>query len=133
MNALTSVLPKPPLLGLSKLIGNTPLVRVTHKFKEKANSIYAKYEVNNLIGRIKYRMVYCIIQESYKDGIFVAPDQSKVYVSNIVDTELYSINLSNSTQIGSRLSVTNAKPHNLLVNIEGDKLFVTHYGPTANP
>ncbi len=75
-----------------------------------------------------------ITNEAYTGahGIFSAPDDGNIYVANIVDAQLYSINASTSMPNTTALDVVDAKPHNLTVNENGDKLFVTHSGPTAN-
>ncbi len=65
-------------------------------------------------------------------GIFGAPNQSTVFVANIEDGQLYSIDASTINQNGTALNTTLPKPHNLVVNESGDKMFVTHSGATAN-
>lgn len=65
-------------------------------------------------------------------GIFGAPDGNYVYVADIVDKQLYTIDPSTDATVGSPLTTTDDKPHNLAVNEGNDKLFVTHSGATAN-
>ncbi len=64
-----------PFICLNKLIGNTPMVKITYKHKGEIRCVYAKYEVNNLTGSIKDRMAYYIIRESYKDGSLKPGDE----------------------------------------------------------
>ena len=74
-----------------------------------------------------------IANESYAGahGIFGAPDDSNIYVANIVDAQLYSINASTHVANTPALDVTDSKPHNLTVNANGDKLFVSHSRPNG--
>ena len=53
---------------LDKLIGNTPMIKIVAKYKEKIINVYAKLEYYNYTGSIKDRLAYYIINESYKDG-----------------------------------------------------------------
>lgn len=54
---------------MESLIGNTPLVKINYKYKDKINSIYAKLEYYNLTGSIKDRIVYYIINKNIENGI----------------------------------------------------------------
>ncbi|MDR3047219.1 MAG: PLP-dependent cysteine synthase family protein [Bacteroidales bacterium] len=60
------------LLGLKKLIGNTPLLQIDYKYKGTPRIIYAKAEYYNLTGSIKDRIAYHIMLESYKSGTLTA-------------------------------------------------------------
>lgn len=53
---------------MDKLIGNTPLIKIKYKYKNKIKEIYTKLEYYNLTGSIKDRMAYYIIKEAYKRG-----------------------------------------------------------------
>jgi cysteine synthase len=64
MNAVTGNL----LDGLSRLIANTPMVKVDYTFKGRKRCIFAKAENFNMTGSIKDRMAFHIIQESYRSG-----------------------------------------------------------------
>lgn len=55
-------------MNLEKLIGNTPMIKMTIKYQEKIIYVYAKLEYYNYTGSIKDRIAYYIIKESYKDG-----------------------------------------------------------------
>jgi len=55
-------------MGIEKLIGNTPLIKMVIKYKEKIVNVFAKLEYYNYTGSIKDRIAYYIINESYKDG-----------------------------------------------------------------
>lgn len=54
--------------GLDSLIGKTPLVKITYKFKGELRTLFAKAEYFNLTGSIKDRMAYHIIKRAYADG-----------------------------------------------------------------
>jgi len=56
------------LLGLQSIIGNTPLLKIDYKYKEKSRTIFAKAEYHNLTGSIKDRMAYFILKEAYRVG-----------------------------------------------------------------
>ena len=53
---------------LEKLIGNTPLVEITYKYKGKLRRCYAKLEWYNLSGSIKDRPAFEILKAAYKIG-----------------------------------------------------------------
>jgi len=55
-------------MNIDKLIGNTPMIKIKVKYKEKIVNVYAKLEYYNYTGSIKDRLAYYIINESYKDG-----------------------------------------------------------------
>lgn len=52
-----------------KNIGNTPMVKIKYKYKDKINFIYAKLEYYNLTGSIKDRVAYYIIKNAKDIGI----------------------------------------------------------------
>jgi len=56
------------LLGLSRIIGNTPLLEISFQFRGKQRVIYAKFEQLNLTGSIKDRMALHILKEAYRSG-----------------------------------------------------------------
>lgn len=64
-------------------------------------------------------------------GIYLSLDQKNLYVTNITGAEIFSINADNSSMNGSALSSTGAVPHNLVLNHNGDKMFVSHSGATS--
>lgn len=53
---------------MMKNIGNTPMVKIEYKYKDKINFIYAKLEYYNLTGSIKDRVAYYIIENAKKEG-----------------------------------------------------------------
>ena len=55
-------------MDINKLIGNTPMIKMVIKYKEKIVNVFAKLEYYNYTGSIKDRIAYYIIKESYKDG-----------------------------------------------------------------
>ncbi|MDE5889021.1 MAG: cysteine synthase family protein [Bacilli bacterium] len=55
-------------MNIERLIGNTPMIEIKVKYKEKVVNVFAKLEYYNYTGSIKDRLAYYIINESYKDG-----------------------------------------------------------------
>lgn len=49
-------------------IGNTPLIKISYKYKGKEKHIYSKLESYNLTGSIKDRVAYYIIKSAYEDN-----------------------------------------------------------------
>ncbi len=60
--------------SLSHLIGNTPLLEIEIRYKNKLRKIYAKYESLNMTGSIKDRMAYYILKKSYEKGLIKEGD-----------------------------------------------------------
>lgn len=54
--------------GLNSLIGNTPLLEISFKYKGESRRIFAKAEHYNLTGSIKDRMALHILKRSYENG-----------------------------------------------------------------
>ena len=48
-------------MGIKKLIGNTPMIKIVAKYKEKNVNVYAKLEYYNYTESIKDRIAYYII------------------------------------------------------------------------
>lgn len=53
---------------LNGLIGNTPMIKIKCKYKDKEINIFAKLEYYNLTGSIKDRVAYYMINEAKKRG-----------------------------------------------------------------
>lgn len=51
-----------------KNIGNTPMIKIQYKYKDKINFIYTKLEYYNLTGSIKDRVAYYIIKNAKERG-----------------------------------------------------------------
>ncbi len=51
------------------LIGNTPMINITYRYKGKENHIYVKLEMFNITGSIKDRVAYYIIKNAKRKGI----------------------------------------------------------------
>ncbi len=56
---------KKRLIGLTSLIGNTPLLEIQLKYKGKRRLVYAKAEYLNMTGSIKDRMAFYIMEQAY--------------------------------------------------------------------
>lgn len=50
---------------LEKLIGNTPLIEISLKYKDKKMKIYSKLEYYNLTGSIKDRIAVYMLKQAY--------------------------------------------------------------------
>lgn len=55
-------------MDIGKLIGNTPMVKITAIYKEKKVNIFAKLEYYNFTGSIKDRLAYYIIKRAKENG-----------------------------------------------------------------
>ena len=55
-------------MSIDKLIGNTPIIKIKTKYKEKQVYVFVKLEYYNYSGSIKDRLANYIIKEAYKDG-----------------------------------------------------------------
>ena len=60
--------------ALIALIGATPLIEINYRYKGNARRIFAKYEVLNMTGSIKDRMVHHIMRSGYETGCLRAGD-----------------------------------------------------------
>jgi len=58
---------------VGKLVGNTPMVKITYKNNGKTSVIFAKLEYYNFSGSIKDRMAFHILSKSYTEGL-IAPN-----------------------------------------------------------
>ena len=56
------------LKKIEKLIGNTPLIKITYKYNGEIRYIFAKLEWYNLSGSIKDRPAYYMLKNAYKNG-----------------------------------------------------------------
>lgn len=54
--------------GLKHLVGNTPLMGISYKFRGRQRVIYAKAEHFNMTGSIKDRMALYILNRAYREG-----------------------------------------------------------------
>ena len=62
------------LNSLQALYGNTPLIEVAFKYKNKNRKIYAKYEAFNFSGSIKDRIAIHILRKAYENNQIKAGD-----------------------------------------------------------
>jgi cysteine synthase A len=63
------------LIGISSLIGNTPLLAIEFEYKGVKRNIYAKAEYLNMTGSIKDRMAFHILQKAYQSGALKEGDR----------------------------------------------------------
>lgn len=54
--------------GLSRIIGNTPLLEIHLLYKGQPRTVFAKFEAMNFTGSIKDRMVLSIFKHAYSTG-----------------------------------------------------------------
>jgi len=64
-------------------------------------------------------------------GICPSPDQQTIFISDILNAHIYSMNTSNSMQNGTATNSTMPAPHNIAVNLSGNKMFVTQRGSNS--
>ena len=55
-------------MGLNKLIGNTPMIKINYEYEGKTGSIYSKLEYYNYSGSIKDRIALYIIEKERENG-----------------------------------------------------------------
>jgi cysteine synthase A len=67
--------PHQKIQEVGKLVGNTPMVKITYSYKGKRRVLFAKLEYFNFSGSIKDRMAYHILSKSYADGLILPGDQ----------------------------------------------------------
>jgi DNA-binding beta-propeller fold protein YncE len=65
-------------------------------------------------------------------GVFPSRSGAHVFITNISGKQVYSLNTKTKALAQSPFDVSVNTPHNLVVNNDDSKLFVTHSGPTAN-
>ena len=65
-------------------------------------------------------------------GIFPSRDGKWVFMTNLPGKQLYSLSTQTKALVEPALDVSVNTPHNLVVNTNNNKLFVTHSGPAAN-
>lgn len=53
---------------INTIIGNTPMIKIHYKYKNKIRSIYAKLEFYNLTGSIKDRVAYYMLNDAIEKG-----------------------------------------------------------------
>ncbi len=63
------------ILGLSSLVGNTPLLAINFEYQGEARTLYAKAENLNMTGSIKDRMAFHILANAYDRGILKPGDR----------------------------------------------------------
>ncbi len=51
------------------VIGNTPMINITYRYKGKENNVYVKLEMFNVTGSIKDRVAYYIIKNAKEKGV----------------------------------------------------------------
>ncbi len=57
------------------LVGNTPMLEITYKYKRSVRKVYVKCEHYNLTGSIKDRMALYILQKAYEHNLIKKTDK----------------------------------------------------------
>lgn len=60
--------------NLWHMVGNTPLLEISYRYKQQCRSIYVKCEYYNLTGSIKDRMALYILQKAYAHNLIKPGD-----------------------------------------------------------
>jgi len=60
--------------GLTAMIGNTPMLEISLKYKGEDRKVYAKTEYYNYSGSIKDRVAYHIMKHAYETGLIKEGD-----------------------------------------------------------
>ena len=60
--------------SLENLIGNTPLLEISFKYKNEYRKLYSKAEYYNYTGSIKDRIVFYILKKSYENDLLKNED-----------------------------------------------------------
>src|SRR5215204_1370926 len=68
------VMGTPRLHGLRRLVGNTPLLAISYRWRSHERTVYCKSEQLNLTGSIKDRMALHILEEASRDGRLIPGD-----------------------------------------------------------
>jgi hypothetical protein len=67
----------PPLENIGETVGNTPLVKISHRICPPGRTIYAKCEFFNPLSSVKDRLALAIIEAAERDGT-LKPGQTVV-------------------------------------------------------
>ncbi len=57
------------VICIKDIVGNTPLIKINYKYKDREGFVYAKLEWFNITGSIKDRLVKYILDVSIKEGL----------------------------------------------------------------
>jgi cysteine synthase A len=66
--------PQQRICEIGKLVGGTPMVKITYACKGKQRALFAKLEYFNFSGSIKDRMAHYILKKSYSEGLIKPGD-----------------------------------------------------------
>ena len=81
-------------MNIDNLIGNTPIIKIKVKYKEKVVNVYAKLEYYNYTGSIKDRLANYIINTSKKEGILKESKKNLEVIHFVNDTENEFLNIT---------------------------------------
>lgn len=111
----------------SRTVGDDP-----HLFHiPNSNKLFVPCQIGGIYVFDENFMEEEIVPVDGSHGIF-SGDNQNVYITDLPGAELYNINAMNNEVIGSPLTTTENIPHNLTVNQDNTKLFLTHSGMMAD-
>lgn len=111
----------------SRVVGDDP-----HLFHiPNSDTLFVPCQIGGIYVFDENFMEEEIIPIDGSHGIF-SRDNQNIYVTDLPGAELYNINAMTNEVIGSPLTTTESIPHNLTVNEDNTKLFLTHSGMTAD-
>lgn len=61
--------------NIASMIGNTPLIEISFRYKGNLRRIFAKAEYYNLTGSIKDRVAFYLLQKAYREGAIQPGDK----------------------------------------------------------
>ncbi|UZT99675.1 YncE family protein [Chryseobacterium fluminis] len=110
------------------LVGKDP-----HLFRLSDNRLYVPCQSGKVYS-LNADTMDLVFEKDYTGahGVFPSPDQHILFVSNITGAQLYSISTATGSPASNPLPSPTPVPHNIVVNQQGNKMFVTHSGASAN-
>ncbi|AQX03591.1 hypothetical protein BBD32_12570 [Elizabethkingia anophelis] len=113
--------------------GEVSVGKEPHLFHLSNNSLYVPCQSGRVYA-FNSNTLNPIFEKIYQGahGIFSSINQNTIFVSNITNNQLYSINSITGESVGTPISSSRNTPHNIVLNKEGNKMFITHSGATSN-
>jgi YVTN family beta-propeller protein len=121
-----------------KEVARAPVGKDPHViFTEKKNLLYVAAQNSNNVTVLKRRNLSQVttIDIPGAHGVWIPRSGRVLYVTNLPGggtDGLFTVNLRTNTVLGDAVDTAFPTPHNVVATRKGDKLYVTHSGPTAN-
>ncbi|MCS3531614.1 YncE family protein [Chryseobacterium sp. JUb7] len=111
--------------------GELTVGKEPHLFHSASNRLYVPCQSGKVYA-FDSQTLNSIFEKNYPGahGIFHSPNQNNIFVSNITGNQLYSINSATGEEANTPAPVSST-PHNIVVNNDGNKMFVTNSGVTS--